>query len=288
MPEIAIVTDSASCIPDELIRKYGIEVAPMVLISEGTAYRDGIDITTDEFYKRLSSNNNRWSTSAPSPGTYLELFRKLSNKVRNILVITTSLKFSHSFESAVIGVEAAREELNNLKIEVLDSGTAAGGLGLTVLAAARAAERGKTLSDVIASVRNTMAKVNLIAFLDTLQYLARGGRVPQIAALATSLLDIKPIIELLPLSQGIRSLQKVRTRLSAVKKLEEIVKERIKRRPAHCIIMHSNVKGEAYGLKDRIARELDCVEIHVADFTPVMGVHTGPGLLGIAFYIESG
>jgi DegV family protein with EDD domain len=288
MPQVAIVTDSASCVPDELIQQYAIEVAPMVLISEGKAYRDGIDITSQEFYERLSRNNNRWTTSAPSPGTYLELFRKLAGKVSSILVITTSLKFSHSFESAVIGVEAAGEELSNLKIEVLDSGTAAGGLGLVVIAAARAAEQGKPLSDVIASARSTMSKVNLIAFLDTLYYLARGGRVPQIAALATSLLDIKPVIELLPLSQGIRSLQKVRTRLNAVNKLEKIVKERVKRSPVHCIVMHSNVIDEAEELKKHLAGELDCVEIYVADFTPVMGVHTGPGLLGVAFYVESG
>ena len=287
MSEVGIITDSAACVPEELIGKYGIEIAPMILINEGKAYRDRIDIASAEFYQSLSRDEILWTTSAPSPGSYLELFRKAADKFSQILVITMTPNLSHAYESARAGVDISREELSSLTIEVLDSGTAAGAQGLVVLAAARAANRGETLSRVIASTRSLMSKVGLIAFLDTLSYLAKGGRVPQVAAWASSLLNIKPIIEVLPLSRGVRSLQRVRTRPGAIRRLEEIVKERVGRKPVHCIVMHSNFIDEAEELKERMASELDCAEVYVTDFTPVMGVHTGPGLLGVAFYTDN-
>ena len=287
MPAVAIITDSAACVPEELIGKYEIEVAPMVLIYQGKAYRDKIDISSAEFYESLSHDEILWTTSAPSPGSYLELFRKVADRVSHILVITTTKKLTHAFESAKVSVDIAREELSSLTIEVLDSGTAAGAQGLVVLAAARAANRGETLSRVIDSTRSMMSKVSLIAFLDTLYYLAKGGRVPQVAAWASSLLRIKPIVEVMPLSGGVRSLQRVRTRLSAIKRLKEMVKERVNKKSVHCIVMHSNVIDEAAELKEHMSCELDCAEIYITDFTPVMGLHTGPGLLGVAFYTEN-
>ena len=131
-----------------------------------------------------------------------------------------------------------------------------------------------------------MPRVRLIAFIDTLHYLAKGGRVPQVAAWASSLLSIKPIFELLALSKGVSSLERVRTRPKAIERLLELLKERTDRKPVHCIVMHTNVLDEAEKLKERMIAESNCLEIYVEDFTPVMGVHTGPGLLGVAFYAE--
>jgi DegV family protein with EDD domain len=287
LAEVAIVTDSSACLPEELISKYGIEIVPMEFIYESKVYRDGIDITPADFYELIRRAERLPTTSAPSPGTYFELFKKVAERTKNILVVTPSAKLSHTFESAKVGAAMGQGKLNDIAIEVLDSGTAAGSQGFVALAAARTAALGESLAQVFASARSLMPKVSLIAFIDTLHYLAKGGRVPQVAAWASSLLNIKPIFELLPSSRGVSSLERVRTRPRAIKRLVELLKERTGRKPAHCIVMHTNVLDEAEGLKERMASELDCAEMYIEDFTPVMGVHTGPGLLGVAFYAEN-
>lgn len=286
MGDIAIVTDSAACLPKELIEKYGIEVVPLEFTHEGKVYRDEIDITPAQFYELLEQAKDLPTTSAPSPGAFLEVFKRLAQKANKILVITLSAKFSHVFDSARTAMEMAKEKLLNVTVEVLDCQTAAGAQGFVVLMAAKAAVVGRSLAQVIEAAQELMPKVRLLAFIDTLHYLAKGGRVPEIAAWASSLLRIKPIFELLPLGRGATPVDRVRTRHKAIERLVELLKERTDRKPMHAIVMHTNVLGEAQELRERIVSEFNCVEIYVKDFTPVMGVHTGPGLLGVAFYTD--
>ncbi len=283
---VAIITDSSACLPKELVEKYEIEIVPLDLIHEGKVYKDGIDITSAEFYKLLSQAKELPTTSAPSPGDYFEVFKKVAEKAENILVVTPSAKFTHAFDSAKKAVEMAKDKLRDVAVEVLDSGTAAGAQGFVVLAAAKAAAFSESLVRVIEAARNLMPKVYLVAIIDTLHYLAKGGRVPQIAAWASSLLKIKPLFELLPLSKGVTSVDRVRTRPKAIERLAEFLRERVDRKPVHAVVMHTNALDEAEKLKERIISEFNCVEVYVEDFTPVMGVHTGPGLLGVAFYTE--
>lgn len=283
---VAIVTDTSACLPKELVERYEIELVPMEFIYDGKVYRDEIDITPAEFYELLAQAKELPTTSAPPPGAYFEVFRKLAQKVKEILVITVSAKLSHTFDSARTAVEMAKEKLTNIAIKVLDCQTAAGAQGFVVLAAAKAAVAGKSLTQVVEASQNLMPKVHLIAFIDTLHYLAEGGRVPQVIAWASSLLKIKPIFELLPLGDGPIPVDRVRTRPKAIERLVELLKERADGKPIHAIVMHTNVLDEAEKLKERLTSEFNCVEIYVKDFTPVMGVHTGPGLLGIAFYFD--
>jgi DegV family protein with EDD domain len=286
MSKVAIVTDSTVCLPPHLVQRYGIEIVPMEVIHEGKVYRDGVDISPSEFYKLLAKANKLPTTSAPSSGTYFEVLKKVSSKAKDILVITLSAKFSHAFNSAKAAAEMGKDQLQNTVIEVLDCGTAAGAQGLIVLEAARAAAIDRNLSGVLESARDLMSKVHLIAFIDTLQYLAKGGRVPQVAAWASALLKIKPLFELLPLSGGAIPLGKVRTRGRAIERLVKLLRERTDRKPMHGIVLHTNALAEAENLEKRIASEFNCDEIYVRDFSPVMGVHIGPGLLGIAFYFD--
>ncbi len=286
MIDVAIVTDSTICLPPELVARYGIEIVPMEVIHQGKVYRDGVDMSPAEFYRLLSRSDKLPTTSAPSVGTYFEVFKKVAQKARAILVIAPSAKFSHAFDSAKAAAEMSKEKLQNVAIEVLDCGTAAGAQGFVVLEAARAASLGESLSRVLEKACKIMPKVRLVAFIDTLQYLAKGGRVPQVAAWASALLKIKPLFELMPLSGGATPLDRVRTRVRAIKRLMEIVRKRTDRKPMHAIVLHTNALSEAENLKERIASEFNCVEVYVRDFTPVMGVHIGPGLLGIAFYFD--
>ena len=285
MVDVAIVTDSTVCLPPELVQKYAIEIVPMEFIHEGKVYRDGVDMSPSDFYKLLAKSGKLPTTSAPSPGTYFETLKKVARRAKTILIIAPSAKFSHAFDSARTAAEMGKEKLQTM-VEVLDSGTAAGAQGFIVLAAARAASLGENLAHVLEAARRLMPLVHVVAFIDTLRFLAKCGRVPHVAAWASHLLKIKPVFELLPMSGGATPLNKVRTRARAIKRLTEILRERTDRKPMHAIVLHSNAMEEAEHLKEYIAARFNCIEIYVRDFTPVMGVHTGPGLLGVAFYFD--
>lgn len=178
----------------------------------------------------------------------------------------------------------AKEMFSWLTIEVLDSGTAAGAEGWIVLAAARAAAAWGTHEQVVEAARSMKPRVHLIAVMDTLDYLAKGGRVPQVAAWASSLLQIKPVIRVVPEGGGVKLVSRPRTKRRAVNYMLAATEKLAEGKPLHAIVHHSNAPDEAEELKQRVAARFKCEEVYVKDFTPVMGVHTGPGLLGIAFY----
>lgn len=165
---------------------------------------------------------------------------------------------------------------------MLESGTAAGGEALVTLEARRAAESGKSLDDVMAATRKVISRVRLLAYLDTLYYLWKGGRVPGIAHLATSLLRLKPIFEL---REGeVRNLARPRTRRRAAARLMRLMKERVEGDEVHATVIHADAAEEAEQLRREVSRAFACEELFVSEFTPVMGTHTGPGMLGIAFW----
>ena len=285
MSKVAIVTDTTACLPRELVEEYGIKIVPMSLIFEDRVYRDEVDVTPSEVYQMLEQEEKIPSTSAPSPGSYLEAFRELSQRAESIVCLTMPSELTMAFQSATQAKEMAKEELPHTPVEVIDCRSAAGAHGLVTLAAARAAAAGQGLNEVINVTKDMMQRVHMIGVMDTLVYLAKGGRIPKIAAWAGTVLKIKPI---LTLSQGKPApVTAVRTKSRGLERLLEIMRQRT--RPnglIHAIVLHANVLEEAESLKQRIAEEFNCAEIYVKDFTPVMGVHTGPGLVGIAFYVD--
>jgi len=189
------------------------------------------------------------------------------------------------FNSAKVAAEMAREAIPNVIIELLDSRTAAAAQGFVVLAAARAAALGKSLTEVVETAKSVMQLVKLLAVLDTLYYLVKGGRVPKVAALAGSLLKIKPI---LTIAEGeAHPVTNPRTTLGARKRLVKLMEQKIvKGHPLRVAVMHADALDKAIALRDQIAAQFDCTELFITEFTPVMGAHTGPGLVGVAFYNE--
>lgn len=160
MTKVAIVTDSSACLLGELVSKYGIEIIPMEFVHEGKVYRDQIDITPAQFYELLSKAKELPTTSAPSPGTYFEVFRRVSERAKAILVVTPSATLTHAFDSAKAAAQISKEKMPDVTIEVLDCGTAAGAQGLVVLASAKAeAMENRNLSQVAEVARNLMPKV---------------------------------------------------------------------------------------------------------------------------------
>jgi len=258
---------------------------PVPLIINEKTYRDGIDITPTEFYAMLRKSKKMPTTSASSPTPYLEAFQNSSHKAHNILCLTEPAKFSAMYNSALAAVEMAKNTLNDTTIEVIECTTAAAGQGLVALAAARAAALDKPLEEVKKTVNNVMSKVNLFATLDTLHYLVRSGRVPQAAALVNSILNIKPVFTLNHADPHTVGLP--RTMKSAINRILKLMDGTVKKRQhLHVAVMHADAIEEAAIIKDRIISRFECKEIYITEFTPVMGVHTGPGLVGVAFYGE--
>ncbi len=285
MKKVAIVTDTTACVPHEQVARYDIEVVPVQLIIEDKPYRDGIDISPTEFYNLLRKAKKMPTTSSSSPDPYLAAYRNASRKAQSILCLTEPSKFSAMSDSARVAMEMARKSLHNVAIDVIECTTAAAGQGLVTLAAAKAAALDKPLEEVKDIAKSIMSRINLYATLDTLTYLVKSGRVPQAAALVNSILSIKPIFTLN--HSDAHTVALPRTMKSAMKRMIKLMESAVVRgQPLHVAVMHADALGEAITLRDRITSQFDCREIFLTEFTPVMGVHTGPGLIGVAFYGE--
>ena len=275
---VGIVTDSAASMPPG----GGPLVVPMRLILDGEELRDGLDLTPTEFYRRLRSLDQTPTTSAPSPQGFLDRFEEAAERFSSVLCVTVSPSFSSTYAAARIAVDTARERLPGLEIDLLDSGSAAGGEGLVVLAAQKAADAGGSLPEVREAAGRVARRVSLLAYLDTLYYVWKGGRVPMLAYAGSALLGLKPVLEM---ADGrVRNIARPRTRRRAGERLLRLMGERVGSAPVHVNVMHGDALGEAEEMRREIERRFDCREICVTEFSPVMGAHTGPGLVGAAFW----
>jgi DegV family protein with EDD domain len=280
---VAIITDTLGCIPEEALKRYNIHEVPVKIVFDNKVYQDRVDLTADEFYKMLGKAKNLPTTSAPSPAHFLNAYREMSKGATRILCITISSKLSGTFNSAKVAADMAKETLSGITVEVLDSQVAAAAEGFVVLAAAKTAAAGQKMDDVIKAAKNVMSSVHLMVVVDTLKYLVKGGRVPKVAGWAGSLLNIKPIIMLR--NGEAHPVARARTQVAAIKQVMEMSKKMIvKSLPLHMAVIHAAEPEKAEELKNQISSSFDCAELMITDFTPVIGAHTGPGVIGVAFY----
>ena len=288
MDRIAVVTDSSANLPPELIQEWGISVVPALLVLGGDTFRDGLDITPGELYRRLRANKRIPTTSAPSIGDFLRVYATLGQEVAGIVSIHPPPALTATYTAAV----AASQLVDDVPIRVINCDVVAMAQGFVVLEAARAAaaahERGDpapaAMDAVVARAAEVASKVKLMAAIDTLQYLYLGGRIGGAAALLGSVLQIKPI---LCVADGrAEVLAKPRTKAKATQFMLQQMAGQVDSQRLHAAVLHADVPEEAEALRQRIAQQFDCAELYVAEFTPVMGAHTGPGLLGVAFYVE--
>lgn len=285
MGRVALVTDSSACIPAELAAQLRIEVVPLYLIFADQVYQDGMSEDASRFYELLRTAKEPPTTSAPSPGDYAETFLRAGKDAEAVVCITVSRQFSVLYEAATRGAELAREQAPNLDIRVLDSTAAAMAQGFVVLEAARAAQEGAPLDQVVARAEALMPNVQLLAAIDTLTYMARTGRVPRLIVWASSPLQVKPIVEFQRGSY--RPVAIVRTRRRAVDRLFQALEQRVAGKPLHICVHHTNVPQEAAAFAERVRTTLQPKEQYLMEFSQAMGVHAGPGLLGCAFYTEA-
>jgi DegV family protein with EDD domain len=280
MSHVAIVTDSASCLPQEIKSKYEIELVPLKIHHRDKTFSDIIDITPHQVYALLRADEVL-TTSAPPPGIFLETFHRLATKAREILCLTVASTYSATFSSMQSAIRTAKKELPKLRIELVDCYTGSAAQALIALAAARAIRLGNNLNQIISRVNQIIPETEITVVLDTLKYLERGGRAPKIGAWATTLLKIKPVVT--NRMGHAHFLGMVRSRTQGTERMLKAMRKKIGRKRVSAIIIHSELETEAKELEHRLHSEFNCDETYVTEISAVVAVHLGPGAIGIAF-----
>ena len=282
MNKVAVVTDSVACLPQKVINEYGIHIIPVRITVGGKVYRDTNEDLPLELVHEFQ-NMPKVDTTPWPPEFYAQAYKELSHKANNIVHVVCFSQFTSTISLAKTGAEMAQEAIPQLKVEVLDSATATMAQGFITLAAARAATGGKDIDEVIEAASIVKSKVNSIFALDTLRYLARTGRINKLAAWASSLLNVKPIVGL---SQGKEHpLALARSKSQSIKSLIKLMHESVSSaEPLHVAIMEVERPQEAEELSSIIREQFQPAEFYLVQFSPVMQVVAGSGLLGVAFY----
>lgn len=281
MDRVAIVTESAANIPPELVEEYNIHILPMSMVWRNQLFRDGIDITPQEFYAKQRENDFAPTTTAIAPGELLDLYKELAKTFDHIVSILLSAELTSSVQIA----RMVQEMDPSLPLHIIDSRSAAMAQGFVVLEAARTAARGGTVDEVIARANEMVGRVHLIAILETLKYLRRGGRISSTAALMGSMLQLKPIISIPPGKGKVIPLGRPRTWSKAIDELLVSMAEITGDRPVYVAIIHGDREEKAAALALEIEKRFNVKEMFFSYLTPVMGAHAGP-VLGVAFHAE--
>ncbi len=281
MARIALVTDSAACVPNALKQELDIYQVAFELVWEGQTYRDGVDLTPAEFYKRFRQTRVYPTTTQPPLGAFLTLYTELGERYDAIV----SIHVSGDMTGTVRTARLAAEQIERVPIRVLDSRTATIAEGFVVLAAARAAAAGASLEEVVAEAERVIRKVDFFATLKTLEHIHRGGRLGEAAILLGNQLHIVPILNL---KQGRVSIVGLtRSWKHALEEILNLATQRVgERRNVHAAVFHGDVPDDALWLRDQFLARVPCVEFYLTEFTPVMGAHTGPDVVGLVFYAD--
>lgn len=272
---VKVVTDSLSDIPPALVQELDITVVPLLVRFGGDVYRDRVDLTMAEFHKKLTATTTLPSTSQPAVGVFEETFSTLAKETDEIFSVHVIGALSGTFNSAA----AAAHNIAQAAIRVVDSQSVSMGLGWLAILAARAAKEGKNLDQIDRLVADSLRRVHIIAMLDTLEYAQRGGRLGKGAALAGSLLNVKPILSI---TDGeVVPVEKPRTQQRA---LERIVDIAFASGPIQEIaVIHAAAPEQAEQLREMLSKTLVEADIVVAETGPVLSAHTGPGAVGVAW-----
>jgi DegV family protein with EDD domain len=279
--KVAVVTDSTAYIPEEALGGLNIPVIPLWLIWGDERFRDGVDIDPPAFYRRLRESKTFPTTSQPSAGEFVDFFRQAGAGTDAIVGVFISSKLSGTVPNA----QAARAQLPELTVRIVDSLSTSMSLGFIVLAAARAAAAGKSLDEVVAAAEEIRDRVHILFAVDTLEYLHRGGRIGGAKRLLGTALSIKPLLHL---EEGsIEPLAQVRTKRKAVSQMLEIVEERLGgKRMAEAAVLDVDSPKEGESIIEQVRDRFGISTVYRTTVSPVIGAHVGPGTVGIAFYAE--
>lgn len=269
---VAVVVDSTADIPQQLRHELNIHVVPLSILFGKESFLDGVDMTSDQFYARLVESSVHPSTSQPSPGAFAEMYEKLAADHDGIISIHLGSKLSGTVRSA----EQARELVPQIPIRVIDSGSVSMGFGFLGIEAAKLARDGKSLDEIGSRIERMAPNVRLWAVLDTLKYLERGGRIGRGRAFLGTLLNVKPLIQI---REEVLPAEQVRTHKKAIARLVELASAEAPF--AYLAVLHSVNPGYAEELANQLTAIMPRDQIIVAQLTGVIGVHGGPGIVGV-------
>jgi len=272
---VKIVTDSVADLPPGLVQELGITVVPLNVRFGDKVYRDGIDLTTEQFYKKLVNSRVLPATSVASPAAYAEAYDRLAEETDEIMVITVSAKLSGTYDVALQSVDLMKKKC---RVEVIDSQWAVMAMGFVVMSAARAANEGASFDEILELTGRNIQRVDFRAAFDTLEYLRRGGRIGRAQALMGSMLKVNPMITL---KDGlVEPAGRTRSRARAIDLLYDFAAsfshvDEIAVEDADC-------PDDSDLLVERLSCLFPDNSIYRSKPTPVVGTHTGPGLLLVA------
>ena len=280
---IQIVTDSTCDLPQKLIEEYNIHVIPLNIHFAEKVYKDGIDLTTENFYQLLESSDQHPTTSQPSPGEFMKLYKKVASSGDDIISIHISSELSGTYQSAVLATNMISESEDDINIHTVDSRITSTSLGMLVLEAAKMANKDEDINSILKKLDKLKNKIKTYFMVDTLEYLEKGGRIGKAQALVGSLLNVKPI---LTLEEGIVvPLKKVRGRKKGLNYIIELIEKEFKDEKVNIAIMHANTPDETEKLVKSVKEKINYNEKIVSELGTIVGTHAGPGTIGIVIYL---
>jgi DegV family protein with EDD domain len=281
-----VVTDSLAWIPDALVRQHGLSVVPLHVHFGEEQFTETVDLTNEDFYRRLRESKVLPKTSAPSPGEFAEAYRALAPEADAIISVHFTSKLSATFRAAEIAAGEVQTEFPNLRIEVLDTLQAAMAEGIVAIRAAEDAARGLPFDEVVANAQALIPKPHVYFVVETLEYLHKGGRIGRAQAFLGGLLNVKPI---LTVDDGeVAPRGRERTRAKAMERLLGHMQEYAQGRPfAHVSVIHAVAEDSARELAALIESRFTIqTPIVHAELGPVIGTYVGPGAFGVTFHCD--
>jgi fatty acid kinase fatty acid binding subunit len=266
-----VVTDSTADVPPEWRDRYGIEVVPLNVVFGNESFRDGVDLSSDEFFARLERSPELPTTSAPAPGDFKAVYERLAKECEGIVSVHIGSNLSGTVEAARVGAS----ELDGFPVHVIDSLTTA----MPVAFLARVAAEQPTMDQAVSAVEARLDKTKVLALLDTLRYLEKGGRIGRAQYLVGSLLNFKAIVGLF--GGSVQAVDRVRTWRRAIERLADLLRRDL---PIESLaVMYSTDPEEAERLQAELKAELPDVEIVLGRIGAVLGTHVGPRALGLTY-----
>jgi DegV family protein with EDD domain len=280
MKKVAVITDSTAYLPPEIVKELDLTVVPLTVHWDGESYRDGVDIQAEEFYESLAHSDSIPTTSQTTVGEYLKTFQSLLDQGYAVLALPISSGISGSVESAF----QAQQELEGQPVAVVDTKLVSMALGFMVMTVARAAQDGASLEECVALAHEVYPKIGVYFTVDTLKYLNKGGRINTAKRLVGSMLNIKPLMEIR--DGKIELVESVISRKKAINRMLDLIEADIDgREPVRIGAFHAAAEKDMKLLLDMAIERFHPIETVVTFVSPVVGSHTGPGTVSLAYMV---
>ncbi|HHW19095.1 MAG TPA: DegV family protein [Firmicutes bacterium] len=277
MAGVKVVTDSAQDFDPAFLESLGVTVVPLTVHFGDESYRDGFDMRGRAFYEKLRTSPHHPRTSQPSPGTFQEVFERLTGDGSSVVTITLSAALSGTYQAAVL----AKEALPDRQISVIDSKAASGGYGIMAILAAEMAKEGRAFEEIVAKVRKMVDSLVTVFSVDTLDYLAKNGRIGKAAHFLGTILNMKPILSL-DKEGYVTAIERVRGKGKVIPRMVEIARERLPSgEKIIACVSHADAPEEARKLKEMVTSTFPVERLFETEIGSIIGTHTGPGTLAV-------